>query len=214
MFSAAVNSTPLTSINTTFQTTSGAVEITYLEHPPRTALTSMIVSAEGGVNVNMHPAYSGPFAVRNVWGEVRIPQFDNTDMHDPLDGGRSRGMSLGPINVPMNSLFAEGGVNTTNLPYSGTTITGAAYWYFPSNTTSTTTTTSYTTQTDDTDYPQRHKDYQPGWGKIYTSPSTSLLTNSPGAISPIQVQSSPEGSDSQLMVLGAYGDVRVTFDGT
>jgi hypothetical protein len=123
-------------------------------------------------------------------------------------------MSLGPINVPMNSLFAEGGVNTTNLPYSGTTITGAAYWYFPSNTTSTTTTTSYTTQTDDTDYPQRHKDYQPGWGKIYTSPSTSLLTNSPGAISPIQVQSSPEGSDSQLMVLGAYGDVRVTFDGT
>jgi hypothetical protein len=48
MFSAAVNSTPLTSINTTFQTTSGAVEITYLEHPPRTALTSMIVSATFG----------------------------------------------------------------------------------------------------------------------------------------------------------------------
>lgn len=218
MFNAAVNSTPLTSINTTFQTTSGAVEVTYLEHPPRTALTSMIVSAEGGVNVNMHPAYSGPFAVRNVWGEVRIPQFDNTEMHDPLDGGRSRGMSLGPINVPMDSLFAEGGVNTTNLPYSGTTITGAAYWFFPSGNTTTTTTTSYTTQTDDTtggtDYPQRHKDYQPGWGKIYTSPSTSLISNSEGAISPVQVQNSPEGSESQLMVLGAYGDVRITFDGT
>lgn len=178
----------------------------------------------------MHPAYVGPFAVRNVWGEVRLPQFDNHEMTDPLDSGRMRGMSLGPINVPINSLFADGGVNTTNLPYSGTTITGAAYWYYEPNTTSTST-TSYTTQADDADgdansgeadsdpngYPQRHKSYQPSWGQIYDSAPLSAASNSLWPISPIppiKIQSSPEGRDSQLMVLGAYGDVRVTFDGT
>jgi len=187
-----------------------------------------VVSAEGGLNVNMHPSYVGPFAVRNVWGEVRLPQFDNHEMVDPLDTGRIRGMSLGPIDVPINSLFAEGGVNTTNLPYSGTTITGAAYWYYEVNATetTTTTTTSYTTQTDDPDddddddsggYPQKHKNYQPSWGKIYDSASLSAASNSLWPISPVppvKVQSSQEGQDSQLMVLGAYGDVRVTFDGT
>lgn len=186
----------------------------------------------------MHPSYVGPFAVRNVWGEVRLPQFDNHEMVDPLDSGRTRGMSLGPINVPINSLFAEGGVNTTNLPYSGTTITGAAYWYHEVNATETTT-TSYTTQTDsgtatetetetedpdDVDensgsYPQKHKNYQPSWGRIYDSAPLSLsaASNSLWPISPVppvKVQSSSEGQDSQLMVLGAYGDVRVTFDGT
>jgi hypothetical protein len=183
-----------------------------------------VVSAEGGLNVNMHPSYVGPFAVRNVWGEVRLPQFDNFEMTDPLDSGRIRGMSLGPIDVPVNSLFAEGGVNTTNLPYSGTTITGAAYWYYEVNATETTT-TSYTTQTDDPDdgdddsggYPQRHKNYQPSWGTIYDSAPLSAASNSLWPISPVppvKVQSSQEGQDSQLMVLGAYGDVRVTFDGT
>jgi hypothetical protein len=223
LFNASVNSTPIASINTTFQTTSGSVSVTYLTHPPRTALTSLVVSAEGGLNVNMHPSYVGPFAVRNVWGEVRLPQFDNPDMVDPFDTGRLRGMSLGPINVPINSLFAEGGVNTTNLPYSGTTITGAAYWYYEQNATETAT-TSYTTQTDDPDvdddsagYSQWHKSYQPSWGQIYDSAplsaaSTSLWPVSP--IPPVQVQSSQEGQGSQLMVLGAYGDVRVTFDGT
>jgi hypothetical protein len=227
----SVNSTPIASINTTFQTTSGSVSVTYLSHPPRTALTSLVVSAEGGLNVNMHPAYVGPFAVRNVWGEVRIPQFDNFEMQDPLEAGRTRGMSLGPINVPMNSLFEEGGVNTTNLPYSGTTITGAAYWYHEINAT-TSTSTSYTTQTESIDvdedgndkdqvasegYPQRHKNYQPGWGRIYDSAPLSAASSSLWPISPIppvKVQSSAEGQDSQLMVLGAYGDVRVTFDGT
>lgn len=182
----------------------------------------------------MHPSYVGPFAVRNVWGEVRLPQFDNFEMVDPLDSGRMRGMSLGPINVPVNSLFAEGGVNSTNLPYSGTTITGAAYWYYEPNTTSTSA-TSYTTQTqsaddgddDDVeeeddddesgDYPQHHKNYQPSWGRIYDSAPLSAATSSLWPISPIppvKVQSSSEGQDSQLMVLGAYGDIRVTFDGT
>jgi hypothetical protein len=184
----------------------------------------LIVSAEGGLNVNMHPSYVGPFAVRNVWGEVRLPQFDNHEMVDPLDSGRIRGMSLGPIDVPINSLFAEGGVNTTNLPYSGTTITGAAYWYYEVNATETTT-TSYTTQTDDPDdtdndsggYPQKHKNYQPSWGRIYDSAPLSAASNSLWPISPVppvKIQSSQEGQDSQLMVLGAYGDVRVTFDGT
>jgi hypothetical protein len=225
LFNASVNSTPVASINTTFQTTSGSISVTYLTHPPRTALTSLIVSAEGGLNVNMHPSYVGPFAVRNVWGEVRLPQFDNHEMVDPLDSGRIRGMSLGPIDVPVNSLFAEGGVNTTNLPYSGTTITGAAYWYYEVNATETTTTTSYTTQTDDPDdgdddsggYPQKHKNYQPSWGRIYDSAPLSAASNSLWPISPVppvKVQSSQEGQDSQLMVLGAYGDVRVTFDGT
>jgi len=224
LFNASVNSTPVASINTTFQTTSGSISITYLTHPPRTALTSLVVSAEGGLNVNMHPSYVGPFAVRNVWGEVRLPQFDNHDMVDPLDCGRIRGMSLGPIDVPINSLFAEGGVNTTNLPYSGTTITGAAYWYYEVNATETTT-TSYTTQTDDPDdedddsggYPQKHKNYQPSWGTIYDSAPLSAASNSLWPISPVppvKIQSSQEGQDSQLMVLGAYGDVRVTFDGT
>lgn len=224
VFNAAVNATPQTSINTTFTTTSGSVNVNYLTHPPRTALTALIVSAAGGVNVVMHPTYVGPFAVRNVWGEVRLPQFDNEDMHDPLDGGRTRGMSLGPINVPPASLFAEGGVNTTNLPFSGTTISGAAYWYFASNDTSSggdsgsgsTRSHSYTTQTDlnsddDDDhpqYPQQHRDYQPGWS------GTSTDRDPAWPIAPVDVQSSEEGRDSQLMVLGAYGDVRVTFDGT
>lgn len=226
IFNAAVNSTPLTSINTTFATTSGSIQVNYLSHPPRTALTSLIVSAQGGVNVALHPAYVGPFAVRNVWGELRLPQFDNQGMKDPLDGGRTRGMSLGPINVTPNSLFAEGGVNTTNLPFSGTTITGAAFWYFQNNDTlsasgSTTQSTSYTTQSQDADadvdvddakypeYPQRHRDYQPGWSGTYATTTGESLW----PISPVDVQSSAEGRDSQLMVLGAYGDVRVTFDG-
>lgn len=214
VFNAAVNATPLTSINTTFTTTSGSVQVTYLNHPPRTALTSLVVSASGGVNVVMHPTFVGPFAVRNVWGEVRLPQFDNEDMQDPLDGGRTRGMSLGPINVPPASLFAEGGVNTTNLPFSGTTITGAAYWYFASNDTgsgsgnASARTHSYTTQKDYPQYPQQHRDYQPGWS------GTSTDRDPVWPIAPVDVQSSEEGRDSQLMVLGAYGDVRVTFDGT
>lgn len=156
-------------------------------------------------------------------------------MVDPLDGGRTRGMSLGPINVPPNSLFAEGGVNTTNLPFSGTTITGAAFWYFQNNdtlTTHTTQSTSYTTQSQDNDndtvedqsedevqvhvddtkypeYPQRHRSYQPGWSGTYATSSGESLW----PITPVDVQDSQEGRDSQLMVLGAYGDVRVTFDG-
>lgn len=215
VFNAAVNSTPLTSINTTFTTTSGSIQVNYLTHPPRTALTSLVVSAQGCVNVAMNPTFVGPFAVRNVWGEVRLPQFDNPAMDDPLEGGRTRGMSLGPINVPPNSLFAEGGVNTTNLPFSGTTITGAAFWYFASNTT--TQMDSYTTQTGsgsddakDPEYPQRHRDYQPGWSGTFPTTSSDSLW----PITPVDVQSSSEGRDSQLMVLGAYGDVRVTFDGT
>ena len=152
-------------------------------------------------------------------------------------------MLLGPINVPPNSLFAEGGVNTTNLPFSGTTITGAAFWYFQNNATLTshTQSTSYTTQSQDEadtdtdtdtdsnsetetetetatavdetkypEYPQRHRGYQPGWSGTYATSSGESLW----PITPVDIQGSAEGRDSQLMVLGAYGDVRVTFDGT
>jgi hypothetical protein len=139
MLQAGTNSTPNNYINTTFTTTSGSISINYLSHPPRTALAAFIQSAQGSIDLSLHPNYVGPFAVRNVWGEVRLPppsyKFYSDNLVDPLGLKRVRGISTGLIDVNDGSLFQKGGVNASNLPYSGTTISGASYWFFPNRTT-------------------------------------------------------------------------------
>lgn len=160
------------------------------------------------MDLSMSPNYVGPFAIRNVWGEVRLPSPTfTTDPEldvDPLGMKRVRGVSTGVIQVPENSLFDLGGVNYTMLPYSGTTITGAAYWYF----------------NDTTPIAPSDSDDEEGTPfNVITDNSTDWLVGNMSipkiqTPTPMEVQQSEEGTGSELMVLGAWGNVRVTFDGT
>lgn len=188
------------------------------------------MSAQGGIDVCLNPNYVGPFAVRNVWGEVRLPppsyQFHSQSLIDPLGLKRIRGLSTGLIDVPDNSAFARGGVNATNLPYSGTTISGGAYWYFDPNTQS------------NGDNKSRKWQYGSGGGQLGQGPSGAGANSTKGngngngngngttmgsngtfnatittQVTPQDVQNSPEGRGSEVMVLGAWGDVQITFDG-
>jgi hypothetical protein len=154
---AVLNLTTSRTISSTFTTSQGMVAVSYLHQPPRVALTSLIGTGGGDIDVSMHPNYVGPFAVHNVWGL-----------------GRQRAVVEGVIDVPSGSLFDQHGVNSSTLATSAMTIAGAAYWADPN-----------------------------------AAPGTGFQTSTAE-----QVQSGLEGRGSELMVLGAWGDVRVSFDGT
>jgi hypothetical protein len=171
---AALNLTTVRTISSTFSTSQGMVAVSYLHQPPRVALTSLIGTGGGDIDVSMHPNYVGPFAVHNVWGLVDLPPPQQQDCVDPFALGRQRAVVEGVIDVPSGSLFDQHGVNSSTLATSAMTIAGAAYWADPN-----------------------------------AAPGTGFQT-----LTAEQVQSGLEGRGSELMVLGAWGDVRVSFDGT
>lgn len=126
------NATPNHTIETTFVTSEGYVNVAYIQQPPRTALQAIISTGQGSMDISLHPNFIGPYAIRNNWGMVRLPAPTANLYDDPEGLGRKRYISEGPINIAPNSLFAEWGVNSTTLVNSGQIITGAAYWDQPS----------------------------------------------------------------------------------
>jgi hypothetical protein len=171
---ASLNLTTVRTISTTFSTSQGMVAVSYLHQPPRVALTSLIGTGGGDIDVSMHPNYVGPFAVHNVWGLVDLPPPQQQDCTDPFALGRKRAVVEGVIDVPSGSLFDQHGVNSSTLATSAMTISGGAYWADPN-----------------------------------PAPGTGFQTSTAE-----QVQLGLEGRGSELMVFGAWGDVRVSFDGT
>ena len=115
-------------ISTTFLTSSGFVQTTYLEHPITTTLRTYIVTHEGDVQLALHPNYNGPFVVNNFWGQVRFVQPSSNDPANTDDLGRSRSFLLGPIAANPGSLFAAKGFNSSALSDSASTISGVATW--------------------------------------------------------------------------------------
>lgn len=165
---ASDNVTSTHSIATTFFTTQGLVAVAYLSHPPSTALSAMIDTNQGEMDIAMHPNFVGSWGVRNIWGMVNVPSPAVRVYDDPQGWGRTRRVVEGPIITPPNSLFAEYGMNGSSPAISATTITGAAYW----------------------------------------------ATDGAAPRKPGDIQSTAEGGGSQLVVMGGWGDVRVSFDGT
>ena len=162
-----VNMTSNHTVDTRFSTSNDLISISYLSHPARTSLTSLINTGGGEVDVSMHPTYIGTFAINNFWGQIRLPEPRNSSLSDPQGLGRARTVVEGIINVPPGSLYAGAGMNQSVLQ-EGNTVSGVAYWA----------------------------------GRRLAGQSASdaqLLTGTGG---------------SELLVLGSWGDVTVSFDGT
>ncbi|ORX40498.1 hypothetical protein BD324DRAFT_606412 [Kockovaella imperatae] len=115
-------------ISTTFVTSQGYIFTSYLQHPPRTSLTSLIYTHQGDVSVALHPNYVGPFIASNIWGQVRLVDPQPNTQNDPLDQGRSRSYILGPIDEVGGGLFERRGFNASSLDDSPNSISGVATW--------------------------------------------------------------------------------------
>lgn len=120
----------------------GPVILSYLHHPPSTALLAKVNSDSDEVDVSLHPNYVGPFALRNVWGQIRVPQpncestypYQNSTYAnstnkclDPQGWDRTRQVVLGPIDVT-DPFYASGGIGPATLSSGYGLVTGAAYW--------------------------------------------------------------------------------------
>ena len=122
-----VNMTSNHTVDTRFSTSNGLISISYLHHPARTSLTSLINTGGGEVDVSMHPNYIGTFAVNNFWGQIRLPEPRNSSKSDPQGLGRARSVVEGIIDVSVGSLYAGAGMNQSVLQ-EGNTVSGVAYW--------------------------------------------------------------------------------------
>lgn len=99
LLATITNATISNTVNTTIYTTDGLVSISYLAHPPRTALVSWIATNQGDMDISYHPNFVGPFAIRNAWGAVRLPPPRKRVWDDPLGLGRYRAVVEGVIGV-------------------------------------------------------------------------------------------------------------------
>jgi len=122
---------PTHSVNTRFFTTQGLVSVSYLHQPPRTALTSIIANGAGDLDISLHPNYVGPFILKDLWGDIRLPQLQAITKSDPQGWGRTRTMVFGDVETPEGSMFSGAGLNESVIANSGSLITGAAYWAGP-----------------------------------------------------------------------------------
>lgn len=173
---------PTRHITTNFATADGPSIIAYLHHPPSVSIDAAVIADQ--VDFAVHPNYVGPFAARNIWGQVRLVQPNcATPNHphpsssspsspagpgsgscsDPQGWGRTRQIALGPIDFS-DQIYQDAGLNSTMLLGSNV-VTGAAYW-----------------------------------SNAYENP--------------MLVQNGTEGRGNGLMISARWGDIRLSFDGT
>jgi hypothetical protein len=118
-------------VNNTFITKEGFIFVSYLHHPPTTALQSFVASQTGMVDVSMHPNYIGTFALVNLWGSIRLPQLTTPVTSDPQMIGRRRVVTTGPIDVSASTMYGASGGYDEMLESSASSVTGAALWAYP-----------------------------------------------------------------------------------
>lgn len=154
---------PQRKVETVFMTAEGVLAVAYLYQPPNLDLSALFVNSQGDTQINIHPNYVGPFVVKNVWGQVRVPPPKPMYSMDPQGYGRKRATTFGEIDIPGDGIYGANGLNATVLQDSLVALSGAAYW-----------------QGNET-------------------------------MTPLQVQGLDEAG-GQVLVMGAWGDVSVTFD--
>ena len=214
LLSTLANATISNTVNTTFYTTDGLVSISYLAHPPRTALVSWIATNQGDMDIAFHPNFVGPFAIRNAWGAIRLPRPRKRVWDDPLGLGRMRAVVEGVIAVG----------NDTSAPVQGpgmgdgsgdTSSTDDGDDSGPNGTGTAPTAPGSMNKTAVDDYMFTRA----GLNETLLSTSGTTVTGAAywqaglnGTLSPKAVQSST-GRRGTAVVLGGWGDVTVSFDG-
>ena len=128
--SAGKDDTPTSQVNTTFVTNAGFINVRFVSQPTHIALEALLASGSGDINLSLSPRYIGPWAVKNQWGDIRLPSPDQSAVQgmDPLGLGRQRAIWLGDVEISDASLFAAMGFNQTYLPVSPVALSGVAYW--------------------------------------------------------------------------------------
>ncbi|WVQ76683.1 hypothetical protein IAR50_006357 [Cryptococcus sp. DSM 104548] len=115
-------------VSTDLNTLDGSIFVRYLHQPMTVALSAIVSTLRGNINLHLHPNFVGPFAAKTVWGEIHIPDPASVSNYDPTRQERQRAVSLGLINVQSTSSFARAGMNATVLQNSTDILTGVAYW--------------------------------------------------------------------------------------
>ncbi|ODO03023.1 hypothetical protein I350_05867 [Cryptococcus amylolentus CBS 6273] len=187
-------------VNTGFCTVDGSLYVRYLHQPTTVALSSLVSTLHGHISLHLHPNFVGPFAAKTVWGEIRIPDPSPVPDYDPTWQGRHRAVSLGQITVQSNSSFARAGMNATVLQNSTNTITGAAYW---ADLVSTNQDWSAQSTGGDAVAGNSRRSEKRGDGKTTVRYKT---------VDEVQDQAGADGDE--VVVLGAWGNVAMAFDGS
>lgn len=122
---------PNHTVTTNFITNEGFIFVTFLHHPPSSALQAVVQSQSGIVDIAMHPNFVGPYALENLWGAVRLPAITTpNDLVDPMGQGRTRFASQGQIDFANSSFFNNCPLFQTQAT-AATSVTGAAFWAHP-----------------------------------------------------------------------------------
>ena len=165
-------------VNTWFMTTEGILAVAYIYQAPTVSLSGLFQNSQGDTSVSIHPNYIGPFVIKDIWGQVRVPPPTPINSLDPLGQWRSRSVTFGQVDIAENGIYTENGLNNTVLENSAVALSGAAYWR----------------------------------GETVGNRSNGTMSSVTGTLTPKEVQGLLE-SDDQILVLGAWGNTEVTFDG-
>lgn len=173
-----VKPAPKRVVNTWFMTTAGVLAVAYIYQAPTVSLSGLFQNGQGDTSVSIHPNYIGPFVVKDIWGQVRVPPPAPINAMDPLAEWRSRSVTFGQVDIRENGIYTDNGLNSTVLENSAVALSGAAYWR----------------------------------GDTVGNRANGTMMAATGMLTPQEVQKLEE-SDDQILVLGAWGNVQVTFDG-
>jgi len=161
--------TPKRVVNTWFMTAEGILAVAYIYQAPTVSLSGLFQNNQGDTSISVHPNYVGPFVIKDIWGQVRVPPPASINESDPMNQWRSRSITFGQVDIAPNGIYTDNGLNNTVLENSTVALSGAAYW-------------------------------------------RGEETRTNGTLTPQEVQGLEE-SDDQILVLGAWGNIAVTFDG-
>lgn len=125
---------PTNFIKVSAVTTNGPVFLEYNYHPRRTALSSFVSTTSGSAVVKMDPAFVGPFAMRSLWGELRLP-LPRDDTIDPTGLSRDRevtvdggGTACASLNDSSFGSYSNADLDKFGADPSAWEVEGVAWW--------------------------------------------------------------------------------------
>jgi hypothetical protein len=115
-------------------TTNGPVFLEYNYHPCRTALQSFVSTTSGSAVVKMDPAFVGAFAMRSLWGELRLP-LPQESTQDPTGLSRDRlvtvdggGTACASLNDSSFGSYSNADLDKFSSDPSAWEVEGVAWW--------------------------------------------------------------------------------------